>query len=119
MEILESVPKPASDRQWIALDTKDDRREIYHLLDRLPPKKRLAFVRWCCRRAFHSHGYSPTKPGVLQKTIELAELARWDSSASDRLSYDLFFDIVNLNRQWFLDLDAALKRLVEMVRKET
>lgn len=105
------MTKPA----YLQLDTLDDRKEIYTLLARLSPARRLAWLRWCCRRAVVPN--SATHPGPARKTVELAELARRDSSADERLTLDVFFDFWNLTGlNYELDPQLALNRLVEMAR---
>lgn len=50
------------------------------------------------------------------KTVELADVARWDSSADEMLTQEVYKDVFYFAGQWGLDLDVATKRLVEMVR---
>jgi hypothetical protein len=46
------MPRPVS----LTLDTKDDRREMISLLERLPPRKRLEWLARCCTRVTGPHG---------------------------------------------------------------
>lgn len=101
--------------QFLQYDTLDDRREVYCLLARLSPTRRLGYLRWCCSQAVVPN--SRTRPGPARKTVELAELARRDSSADTRLTLDIFFDWWNLvGISYELDPDLALAKLVEMAR---
>lgn len=102
--------------QVITHDDLDTRREMVNLIACLPPKVRLAWLVECCRRA-HSPQYKEIRPQVKQETFDLAEQARWDSSADDRLTQEVFQDCVFLSTQYKFDLDAALKRLVPLARK--
>lgn len=102
--------KPA----YLALDTLDDRREIHRLLETLPPRRRVAFLRWCCARAVLPK--SGTRPGVSKKTERLARQAGRDREADRRLSLDCYFDVWSLAAQYELDLAAVLERLVALVR---
>jgi hypothetical protein len=99
-------------------DTKDDRRSIHQLLARLHPRRRIAFMRWCCSNALLAHGQG-AHPRVAQKTLDLASLAESDDSADVRLSMDLFMDLVMTSLHFRFDLDKALERLVGMVRRDT
>jgi hypothetical protein len=96
-------------------DCLDDRRQIHELLARLTPRDRITFLRWCCTRAALPH--STTRPRVSRRTVRLARLAERDESADRRLALDCFFDVWNLTTQYDFDLDAALEKLVEMVRQ--
>jgi len=95
-------------------DNLDDRREIHRLLTYLPPRRRVEFLAWCCRRSVVPN--SATRPGPTRKTWELAETARWDSSADRRLALDVYFDCWILCVQYELNLDLALERLVQLAR---
>lgn len=102
--------KPA----YLCLDTLDDRRQIHDLLGRLPPRQRIRFMRWCCAQATLPH--SSAHPGVSRKTVRLAQQAERDSSADERLALDCYFDVWRLASHYDFDLNAALERLVELVR---
>jgi len=96
-------------------DNLDDRREIHQLLARLSPLKRVAFVDECCRNAVLPG--SAIRPGVAQKTRDLAEVARRDSSADSRLTLNLFMDLWYLHLHYEWSFDSALTRLVQLVRR--
>jgi hypothetical protein len=100
--------------QVLLHDNLDDRREVFQALKRLPPGARVAFVNWCCRRAVLPG--SRTHPGVARRTQELAELARRDDAADERLTVDLFFDLWNLSLSFDFTLDDALAELVRRAR---
>jgi hypothetical protein len=86
---------------YLALDTPDDRRELYLLLARLPPAARLDFLRWCCGRVTTAPGETP--PEVLRSTRgETQEVWR---------------DLLFLTVQYDLDLGAAGLELVRRVRR--
>ena len=95
-------------------DNLDDRREIHQLLARLSPARRVAFVDECCLAAVLPG--SVVHPGVAQKTRDLAELARRDSSADTRLTLNLFMDLWYLHLHYRWDFDRSLARLVQLVR---
>ena len=101
--------------QLLQYDTRDDRTEIHRLLCRLPPRRRVAFVESCCRAATMRR--APVRPAVKRATWELAERAMVDDSVDGRLSLECFLDLCYIGVQYQFDLDRALLRLVEMVRK--
>ena len=104
--------------QILIRDNLDDRREIHSLLGRLPPLVRVRFDAWCCANALAAPGATDYRPEVMAKTWDLAERARWDSSADDRLTYEIWLDLWTLAAQYAFSLDSALKKLVAVVRRE-
>lgn len=100
----------------LQLDNVDDRTEVRHaLLRRLSPARRVAFLAWACGQS--KLGKFESRPVVGKQTHELAKLARWDSSADEALSKDVELSLWTLAVQFQLNLDLALAKLVEMVRK--
>jgi len=102
--------------QLITVDNRDDRTEFVNLIARLPPRVRLAWLLDCCKRA-HSPNYQEIRPQVQQDTYDLVEKARWDSSADERLTQDVFQSTLYLSAQFKFDLAAALSRLVVLAKK--
>jgi hypothetical protein len=96
------------------LDTLDDRRELFALLHRLPPRRRVAYVEGLCRGLTIADGL---RRGVSARTHALAELARRDDSADRRLTLDLYMDCWHLCVQYGLDLPAAAQALEALVRR--
>lgn len=104
-------PKPVI----LTFDSLDDRREIVTILDHLPPKKRVAWLDWCCRQvAGHRPGMNPR---VKQATRDLADRARWDTAASDRLTVECYGDYLHLCFQYDLDAIVAIKVLESFVKR--
>lgn len=83
----------------LVLDTLDDRREMHALIERLPPPRRLAYLRWCCAQTGQI-GYHQAK------------VDPWHSARS----MEVYFDVWALHTQYGLNLDKALEKLVEIVR---
>lgn len=104
------MTKPAH----VRLDTLDDRRELHRLLGFLAPPQRLAFLEDCCRRATLPRGKQ--RPVVAPRTRQLAMLALRDSSADERLTLEIYFDLWQLEISYAFDLDAALVRLQALAR---
>ena len=99
----------------LTLDTLDDRRELIHLLDRLSPSARLDWLAWCCAQA--SDPKRGLFPRVAQRTRDLIDKARWDDSASERLTVECYMDFIYLGLQYDLDPTQPLARLEGMVRQ--
>lgn len=104
--------KPA----YLKFDNIDDKREICTLLRRLSPARRITFFRWCCMRSRLSSNTQDVSR-VAKSTIELAEKARWDSSADEMLTQEIYRDIFYLSVQHLFDIEHAVKMLEKMVRK--
>ena len=99
----------------LAIDTLDDRREVWHLLHRLPPARRVAFLADCCRRVpGNARGHRPTPSARMAPTVAAA--ARCDA-ADHRLTTLVYTDLLVLSSQWGLDLAAAAVRLEGWVRR--
>lgn len=100
----------------LALDTLDDRREIYHLLRRLSPRRRVAFLADCCKqvRAKTPNDTGPT-PSLLRMGPTIKEAYRCDR-ANDRLTNMIYFDVLALSSQWHFDLGGCLPALVRLAR---
>ena len=113
-QILSATAGPAKPSQVLALDTVDDRREVRTLLSRLPPWKRLAFMDWACAQSRLPHAVQ--RPRVTQHTRALAEQARTDSGADERLTLELYFDVWNLGSAFAVDFDRVVRRLERLAR---
>lgn len=98
----------------IAIDSKEDRREVWHLLHRLPPADRVHFLVFACRQVPQGKGKLPV-PCVqhMQTTLEMAY--RCDR-ADSRLTNECYGDILVLFAQWGLDALATACELVRWVR---
>lgn len=97
----------------ITLDTLDDRRELWHLLHRLPPRRRVSFLAWCCGKVRRPDGNGPVASSRMAETI--AGAARCDRF-DHRLTNEIYGDVLALSAQWGLDLAAAAAELERRVR---
>lgn len=97
----------------LAFDTLDDRRELFWLLGKLPPRERVRFVGWCC-----SQIASPTRPTPSLRNWPAVKAAeRGEAGADDRLTTTLYTDVLVLSSQWGLDLSRAAVELERWVRR--
>ncbi len=103
--------KPA---QILAFDSLDDRREIYTLLSRLPPRKRVRFLAWVCARAVLPN--SLLRPQVDRETWELAELARVDDSADRRLTLEVNMNVWQVGQSFAVDFPEVIRALEQYGR---
>jgi hypothetical protein len=104
-------------RRVLALDTKDDRREIHvSLLSRLHPRSRVAFFERCCRAAVLPN--SAVRPRVGKDTYRLLKLAMRDDAADLALTNDIYMSLWHLSIQYDFSLDKALALLVRMAKKQ-
>jgi hypothetical protein len=96
-------------------DNLDDRREVFYLLGKLPPLERVGLLAWACRHA--TLGKSSVRPVVATKTRQLAERARWDSAADQRLTHEIFRDLWMLDVNFRVNFETLLRRLEQAVRR--
>ena len=96
-------------------DTKGDRGDMLDMLDRLPPRKRMAWLKWCCENSRIPRTTIPM--AVRSDTWQRAQHAQTDDSASEKLSVEVFQDVWNLALQYELDMPAALEKLYLLVKK--
>lgn len=99
----------------LQLDTADDRREVWRLLHRLPPRDRVRFLAAACALVPQGKGKLPV-PVVtgLRDTIDRAY--RCDR-ADERLTNEVYADALALMNQWGLDPAATVLLLTEWVRR--
>lgn len=102
--------KPA----FLTLDTLSDRRDIWHLLHRLPPHQRVAFLVECCRRVASANGNGP-KPLPSMWSVMIPDAVRCDRG-DVRLTNSCYTDIVALSSQYDLDLVRVAIDLERVVR---
>lgn len=95
------------------MDTLSDRRDVWELLNRLSPRARVGFIRWCCSRITANAGHQP-RPVY---DVALIDLAYRDGSADLRVTNAAYNDVLILSTQWGLDLAAAAVELERRVRK--
>lgn len=98
----------------IEIDTKDDRREIWHLLHHLAPRMRAKFLKWCCDRvAADAKGHRP----VVRVTREEIRDAMRTDDGDRRLTNSVYSLVLILGSQWRLDLVAAAVELESWVKR--
>lgn len=104
-------------RAGLCLDNRDDKREMHQLLARLCPSRRLAFLEWCCSQAAIPN--SSVRPGIRRDMRERAALAMREDFADEKLTMEVFLDCWALTLQYGLDLQAAVARLEQIVRRQS
>lgn len=97
----------------LVMDTRSDRRDVWELLHRLPPRERTRFIAWACGQV--------TRPGrpcpVPRYDRGLVDLAYRDDSADRRLTNACYSDFWSLIGQFGLDPTSAATELERRVRK--
>ncbi len=112
---LDDVSPCVSRPGHVVHDNLDDRREVFRLLRRLPPRERVAWLDWACRQA--TLGRSAVRPFVNASTRRLAEQARHDTAADERLTLEIFFDLWHLDVSFRVDFEALLRGLEQATRR--
>ena len=87
--------------QILVLDTVDDRRELWYLIDQLAPRQRVSFLKWACRQAPQGQGRLPV-PCVEVMQTRIEDAYRCDR-ASDRLTNEIYADILQLFNAFGVD----------------
>lgn len=98
----------------LVLDTLDDRRELWCLLHRLSPRRRVSFLADCCDRVRRPDGAGPVASRRMAPAVALAYRC---GRADDRLTTEVYGDLLVLACQWGLDLAAAAAALEGRVRR--
>lgn len=94
-------------------DTLMDRRDLWFLLHRLHPRKRLQFLDWCCRAASRPHSPCPTPvPEMLTYGNDALRCDRGD----DRFTAMIYVDLVAISNQYGLDLGKTMIALERFVK---
>lgn len=83
----------------IDLLERDERRDLFRLLDRIDARQRLEFLHWCCREA------SKNRPLGVQVTRQTGT------------ARDVWGDVMLLAYAHDFDLRVALTELVRRIRK--
>jgi hypothetical protein len=86
---------------WTAVDNRDDRKEVYYLLTRLPPRLRIRWLKWCCLQC------------VLPGSNKHATVSP-DSTGENTM--EVFFDFWSLTNEWKLPPMRGIDALVQVVR---
>lgn len=84
-----------------SLDTLDDRREIWHLLHRMPPARRLGYLERVCRAVSRPDG---TGPRPVPDMRLLARDAERCGRADERLTNAVYVDVVHVCAAFDLEL---------------
>lgn len=99
----------------LAIDTLDDRREVWHLLHRLSPRDRVRFLARCCRRMTDAKGYGPRVS--LWRMRGRIDASYRCGKADDGLTNEVYGDLLMLACEpWHLDLLAAAAELEQIAR---
>ncbi len=102
----------------LVLDTLSDRRDIYLLLHRLPPRTRFQFLEWCCKQVPQGPGCHLPVPAIWKMATTLDRAYRSEAE-SERLSNEVYVDLLTLFNQYALDplkTATALEGLVRRLR---
>ncbi len=102
--------------QLLVLDDKDSRREVWHMLHRLSPRRRLAFLKFCCSQVPQGEGKLPI-PVVSAKMAQNLDRAYRNDSEDEKVTNEVYFDLLGLFQGWELDAMKTALTLREWVRQ--
>lgn len=86
---------------YAKFDNRDDRGECHRLLERIPPKLRIRWLKWCCER-------TKLKGGTLGAKVL--------PGTTGENSMEVYFDFWSLTNEYQFDPLVGLNALVEIVR---
>lgn len=99
----------------LTLDTLCDRKEIWSLLHKLSPHRRVEFLDWCCEQVS-----GPGKMRPVPSRLRMAETIRMAyrcDKADLRLTNECYTDCLMLSSQYKLDLGRAAVELEARVKR--
>lgn len=105
------MSKPA----LLVMDNVSDRREMWHLLHRMPPRDRVRFLKWACGQVGGPGVRTRPEPTYERSLIDLAYR---DDSADLRVTNLVYYDVWVLVGQWEADpikLGIELDRRVKAI----
>lgn len=100
-----------------AVDTLDDRRELWHLLHRVSPARRVRFLEWACRAAPGEVGQRPTVSHHRMSARVVAAHRDPTGKADEMLTNEIYGDLLVIAAQWNLDLRVACRAAEQFVRR--
>jgi hypothetical protein len=99
----------------LALDTLDDRREVWGLLHRLPPGKRVRFLQWAASQAKSILGGNKPVHTTPKALVEEA-VRDYGDGADVRLTTSLYTELGMLYAQWGVDPKGVAEELERRVK---
>lgn len=99
--------------QLLVLDDRDSRREVWHLLHRLPPRARVAFLAHCCTLVPKGNLPEPVVYGMREKV----RAAHHDERGDVRLTNDVYGSLLQLFNDFALDAARTAVTLEEWVKR--
>ena len=100
-----------------ALDTLDDRREVWWLLHKLPPGDRYRFLAWCCRQVYLPNSRIHPTPSWLRMGPRIRAAAAGDDAQDRALTNEIDMDLFMMAMSYSLDTRAAAVTLEAWVRR--
>jgi hypothetical protein len=105
----------------IVYDNLDDRREIWHLLHKLSPKFRFQFLDRCCQLVFQIKLAQGVNIGEMRaselRMRDTIKASRKCDQADNRLTSEIYWDILSLASPWSVDLGIICKDLEQIVKR--
>lgn len=99
----------------LAVDTLDDRREIWHLLHKLSPMDRVRWLGTVCRKIRERDGHGP-HPSVWRMRETITQAYRSDPW-NERLTNEIYGDLIMAASQYQLNLLELAVELESVVRR--
>jgi uncharacterized protein YprB with RNaseH-like and TPR domain len=109
---------PVRKSQLLTMDDRDTKLEIRHLLTKLSPHRRVAFLEWCGLNAARPARIVVDRKVDLPNTMQERVVAAYRSDRDDDvLTNDVLCNFWMLVAQWGLDAERAALVLEQYVRR--
>ena len=99
----------------LTLDTLDDRREVWHLLHRLHPRRRVEYLSWCCKQVRGINGGTGPVPHGHGEMVRAA--IRGDDAQDQRLTTTIYMELGMLASQQRIEMKDAAIMLEQFARR--
>lgn len=99
----------------LSTDTLDDRREVWRLLHRLPPGKRVRFLQWAAEQSKIVKGNKPVH--TTPRSVVEAAIRDYGNGADTNLTNSLYTELGMLYVQWNVDPKTIAEELEQRVRR--
>ena len=100
-----------------SFDSLDNRREVWHLLHRLSPSQRFAFLGWCCRQCFLPGTKIHPTPSWFRMGKRIKDAQRGDEQQDLALTNEIYMDVFMMGLQYGLSAHRVAVRLESIVRR--
>jgi hypothetical protein len=111
------MPTPQLITDVRSIDTLDDRREIWFLLHRLPPRSRFRFLAFLCRHAYLPGSRCHPLPSWFRMAPRIRQAEQGDEQQDLALTNEVYTDILAMTMQYGLSAKFAAESAEQAVKR--